>query len=261
MNQASVDWVARAEAETGPAGPSEASMSELSMGHGSVNHPGLPLPYPGGGGSEESGVMSADERDTLQEMMNIAFGRAAASLAEVISIFVCLSVPCVQFLRGSQLTAYLEQVVGPGREISIVEENFWGELQGSAFLVFPSGAGNQLVALFGDEETLYEGEAREDVERDALLTTGGILIGACVGKLAELLGDRVSYSPAKLVAKRSGEAIPALSCDPEAIAIVLKTDFSFREESVEGFLFLVTSEQSIDWLKQALADFLAQYEG
>lgn len=212
-------------------------------------------------GEPGEAVMSIDERDTLQEMMNIAFGRAAASLAEVISIFVVLSVPCVQLLRGEELTEYLKQVVGPGREISMVEENFWGELQGSAFLIFPSGAGNHLVPLFGDEETLYEGGAREDVERDALLTTGSILIGACIGKLAELLGDRVSYSPAKFVAKGPGESIPALHCDPEAIAIVLKTDFSFREESVEGFLFLVTSERSISWLKQALADFLAQYEG
>ena len=236
-------------------------MSEISIGTTDASETASLLPGSGAVESGESDIMSSDERDTLQEMMNIAFGRAAASLAEVISIFVCLSVPSVQFLRGNRLTSYLEQVVGPGREISIVEENFWGKLQGSAFLVFPSGAGNQLVPLFGDEETLYEGEAQEDVERDALLTTGGILIGACVGKLAELLGDRVSYSPAKLVAKRPGEAIPTLLCDPEAIAIVLKTDFSFREESVEGFLFLVTSEQSIDWLKQALADFLAQYEG
>ena len=210
-------------------------------------------------GGSSARVLSPDEQDTLQEMMNIAFGRAAASLAEVISIFVVLSVPCIQLLRGEELTEYLKQVVGPEREVSIVEENFWGELQGRAFLVFPSGAGNHLVPLFGDEEALYEGEAREDVERDALLTTGGILIGACIGKLAELLGDRVSYSPAKLVAKGPVEAVPALHCDPEAIAIVLKTDFSFRAESVEGFLFLVTSEHSINWLKQALAVFLAQY--
>ena len=206
-------------------------------------------------------IISAEERDMLQEMMNIAFGRAAAALAEVISIFVCLSVPRVQLLKGQKLIAYLEQVVGPGREISIVEESFWGKLRGSAFLIFPSGAGHQLVPLFGDEETLYEGEAREDVQRDALLSTGGILIGACVGKLAELLGDQVTYSPAKVVTMALGESIPAQLCQPEAIAIVLKTDFSFREEAVQGFLFLITSEESISWLKQALADFLAQYEG
>jgi chemotaxis protein CheC len=209
----------------------------------------------------ESGIMTEEERDTLQEMMNIAFGRAAASLAELISIFVCLSVPCVQLLRGARLTAYLDQMVGPDREIKIVEESFWGELQGSAFLVFPAGAGNQLVPLFGDEESLYEGEAREDVERDALLTTGGILIGACVGKLAELLGSRVSYSPAKLVAISQRDTAPVGLWDLDSIAIVLKTDFAFRDESVEGFLFLVTSAGCIEWLKQALADFLAQYEG
>jgi len=255
------------EANSGEAGSRDEVGEALICGAGS----GLsPSPEADAGGSRVSralagapgatAIMSDEERDTLQEMMNIAFGRAAASLAEVINIFVCLSVPSVQFLRGGELVAYLEEVVGPD-EISIVEETFWGELQGSAFLAFPSGAGRQLVPLFGDEEMLYAGEAREEVERDALLSTGGILIGACVGKLAELLGDQVSYSPARLVAKAAGEAIPGGLCDAESIAIVLKTDFSFREESVQGFLFLVTSAQSIGWLKQALADFLAQYEG
>jgi chemotaxis protein CheC len=209
----------------------------------------------------ETALLTEEERDTLQEMMNIAFGRAAASLAELISIFVCLSVPCVQLLRGAELTHYLDQVVGPKGEVNIVEENFWGELQGSAFLVFPSGAGHQLVPLFADEESLYEGEAREDVERDALLTTGSILIGACVGKLAELLGSRVSYSPAKLMTTGQSEKGHVALWEPDSIAIVLKTDFAFCDESVEGFLFLVTSAASINWLKQALADFLAQYEG
>lgn len=216
---------------------------------------------PSGESLREESIMSEEERDTLQEMMNIAFGRAAAALAEVISIFVNLSVPSVQVLKGPKLSAYLEQVVGPGEEISIVEESFRGQLQGSAFLVFPSGAGNQLVPLFGDEETLYQGEAREDVERDALLTTGAILIGACVGKLAELLGGQVSYSPAKVVSKTPGESIPTGLFDAEVVAIVLKTNFAFREEAVQGFLFLITSAPSIQWLKEALADFLAQFEG
>jgi chemotaxis protein CheC len=233
---------------------SEAIISQLKVGDTGL--PGQCLAEPVG-----ETIMTLDERDTLQEMMNIAFGRAAASLAEVISIYVCLSVPCIQLLKGEKLILYLEEMVGPAPEISIVEERFYGKLAGSAFLVFPADAGRQLVPLFGDEETLYEGEAREDVERDALLTTGSILIGACVGKLAELLGDQVSYSPAKLVTNTGDQAIPPGLCDPEAIAIVLKTDFSFREESVQGFLFLVTSEESIAWLKQALADFLAQYEG
>jgi chemotaxis protein CheC len=218
-------------------------------------------PIMAGSESAQTALLTEEERDTLQEMMNIAFGRAAASLAELISIFVTLSVPCVQLLRGAELTAYLDQVVGPKGEANIVEENFWGELQGSAFLVFPSGAGHQLVPLFGDEDSLYEGEAREDVERDALLTTGSILIGACVGKLAELLGSRVSYSPAKLMTTRQTGKGHACLWEPDSIAIVLKTDFAFCEESVEGFLFLVTSAESISWLKQALADFLAQYEG
>jgi len=38
-------------------------------------------------------MITEEETDILQEIMNIAFGRAASDLAEYIDIFVILSVP------------------------------------------------------------------------------------------------------------------------------------------------------------------------
>ncbi|MEW6602648.1 MAG: chemotaxis protein CheC, partial [Nitrospirota bacterium] len=90
---------------------------------------------------------------------------------------------------------------------------------------------------------------------------GNILIGACVGKLAELLKDVVTYTPPMVVVERDyNEAVTDRRYNPDDTAIVLKTDFCFDEGDVSGFLFLVTSSDSVSWMKEALRLFIEQYE-
>jgi chemotaxis protein CheC len=206
--------------------------------------------------------ITEEEQDILQEIMNIAFGKAAAELAEVINIFVVLSVPYIQVLKAADLPGYLLQEIGEFGNISIVEQNFWGKFQGSAFLVFPAGAGKELITMLGAEhEASFDSGSMEILEKETLMEVGNILIGACVGKVTELLGEVVTYSPPKVVVENhSSEIIPGNLFDPTFTAIVMKTLFRFNERDVSGFLFLVTTADSHGWIKRALADFLEQYE-
>lgn len=206
-------------------------------------------------------IISDEEKEILQEIMNIAFGKAASDLAEVINIFVVLSVPYIEMLKAQDLPEYLKAQVTEYERISIVEQNFWGEFKGSAFLVFQASAGRELVSLFGEDTEDFGSESIDALEKETLMEVGNILIGACVGKLSELLGDAVTYSPPRVVTENSpNDAIPANIFDSGASAIVLKTVFCFNERNVHGFLFLVTSHDSIIWLKKSLTDFMEQYE-
>lgn len=205
--------------------------------------------------------ISEEEKEILQEIMNIAFGKAAADLAEVINIYVLLSVPHIETLRAQELPEYLKKQVSNYNRISIVEQNFWGDFKGSAFLIFQASAGRELMAIFGDDSESFGLESADTLEKEILMEIGNILIGACVGKLAELLQDSVTYSPPRVVTENTpNEAIPASLFDPTASAIVLKTVFSFEERNVNGFLFLVTSHDSILWLKKSLVTFMEQFE-
>jgi len=206
-------------------------------------------------------AISEEEKEILQEIMNIAFGKAAADLAEVINIFVVLSVPHIEMLRAQELPKYLKKQINNYDMISIVEQNFWGDFKGSAFLIFQASAGRELIAIFGDDSDSFGMESAAALEKETLMEIGNILIGACVGKLAELLRDSVTYSPPRVVTENTpNDAIPASLFDPSASAIVLKTVFSFQERNVNGFLFLVTSHDSILWLKKSLVTFMEQYE-
>jgi chemotaxis protein CheC len=206
-------------------------------------------------------MITTEETDTLQEIMNIAFGRAASDLAEYIDIFVILSPPHIKVLQAFDLPAYLNNETKDYDKVSVVEQNFWGKFKGNAFLVFPSGTGKRMISLFDNENKFFESEPTHELEKETFLEIGNILIGACIGKIAELLGDVTTYSPPRVVVENGlrGVVYDNLS-DPDNLAIVLRTVFEFNEKNVSGYMFILTKQESFAWLKTALYKFLEQYK-
>jgi chemotaxis protein CheC len=206
-------------------------------------------------------MITAEETDTLQEIMNIAFGRAASDLAEYIDIFVILSPPQIKVLQSFDLPSYLNNEIKDYDKVSVVEQNFWGKFKGNAFLVFPSGTGKRMISLFDSENKFFESEPTHELEKETFLEIGNILIGACIGKIAELLGDVTTYSPPRVVVENSlrGVVYDNLS-DPDNLAIVLRTVFEFNEKNVSGYMFILTKQESFAWLKTAVYKFLEQYK-
>ena len=206
-------------------------------------------------------MITTEETDLLQEIMNIAFGRAASDLAEYIDIFVILSPPHIKVLQAFDLPSYLNNEIKDYDKVSVVEQNFWGKFKGNAFLVFPSGTGKRMISLFNSENKFFESEPTHELEKETFLEIGNILIGACIGKIAELLGDVTTYSPPRVVVENSlrGVVYDNLS-DPDNLAIVLRTVFEFNEKNVSGYMFILTKQESFAWLKTALYKFLEQYK-
>jgi len=206
-------------------------------------------------------LFAAEEKDILQEVMNIAFGQASAELAEVIDIFVVLSVPDIQILKGSDLPDYLCKELKPATTVNIIEQSFLGKFSGQALLIFPEGAEKELLHLFTqDQEFNCQDIDVDTLETETLLEVGNILIGACIGKIAELLNDVVAYDPPHITAKN----LTLEGCDSpvpsESFAISIRTRFRFEQQNVEGYLFLIANQNSVDWLKKALMAFLESFE-
>ncbi len=206
-------------------------------------------------------ILGDEERDILQEIMNIGFGSAAADLGGVIDLYVQLSVPAVKVIPATELVGYIRREVPDVYEISIIEQNFWSKFKGMALLAFTAGAGKALLGLMGDmDDQAFESDPMRILERETLMEVGNILVGACVGKVAELLGDVVTYSPPRiLIGNLSDTNVSRTIFDPGNHVIILQTVFHFGKQDVHGHLFLVASHDSIGWLRKALQAFMSQY--
>jgi len=212
--------------------------------------------------TDKTQLLTSEEIEILQEIMNIAFGKSAADLADVIDTQVVLNIPFTSVMQVDELPDYIRSLVKDYNNVSIIEQHFWGRFTGDALLVFSSGSGKELITMLQHgEQTNWMSDSIEILERETLMEVGNILIGACIGKVAELLNDFVTYTPPMIVLEKYYEdAISSSQFDPDKTAIVLKTDFSFTDGNVSGFLFLVTGNESIQWLKDALKTFIEQYE-
>jgi chemotaxis protein CheC len=135
---------------------------------------------------DTANMITVEEADILQEIMNIAFGRAASDLAECIDIFVILSTPKIKLVRVHDLPEHLNMEIRESENVSVVQQNFWGKFKGNAFLVFPTGTGRRIISLFQDIDEFAESESNSDLVRDTFLEIGNILIGACIGRCCHL---------------------------------------------------------------------------
>jgi len=211
---------------------------------------------------EEQYRITDEEIEILQEIMNIAFGRATADLAEYIDIFIKLSVPDINIKQMDDLSGYISDAIRNHGPISVVEQKFWGKFKGYALLIFPAGSGKELISILsGEEIDTYGSDPIDELEKATLMEVGNILIGACIGKIADILKDIITYSPpVVLLEKHAGAIIPHKQLHPHDHVIILRTIFNFESREVSGLLLLLFSQDSTPWLKKALNEFMEQYE-
>lgn len=212
--------------------------------------------------SNQSAAMTPLEKDALQEIMNIAFGQAAADLSEVINLYVTLTVPHIELLTFDEICRYIRDDISTNNDMSMVKQFFSGKFSGSSVLIFPHGEGKKMLQLFDEHSgTAIASDYDVDVlEKETLIEISNIIMGACISKIAELLADVVTYAPPRYYSQEQihGTLEEAFAGN-DTFAIFFKTTFHFQEFDASGFLFLISDLNTLEWLKQSIARYLEQY--
>ncbi|HAO92961.1 MAG: hypothetical protein A2X99_04300 [Deltaproteobacteria bacterium GWB2_55_19] len=205
-------------------------------------------------GTAQEVILTGEEIDIFQEVMNIAFGQASADLAEILDAFVVLNVPEVRMLDESALPDLIREGAGPGA-LSIIEQSYWGKLSGKTVLFFPASAREGLARLFGE---FSREDALACAEKEIFLEAGNFIAGGCIARLANCLDDLVTYTAPRSAEILERNADKKTSPTLRRIAAV-KIPFSIDKHGVSGLLILTASHESIPWLKTSLKRFMEQY--
>ncbi|MFH0995063.1 MAG: chemotaxis protein CheC [Pseudomonadota bacterium] len=207
-------------------------------------------------------AMSPLEKDALQEIMNISFGQAAADLSEVINMYVTLTVPFINILRIDEIYPCIRNEVSAKYDMSMIRQFFSGKFSGSSILIFPHGEGKKLLQLFDESVDLSasSGYDSDILEKETLIEISNIIMGACVSKIAGLLGDMVNFTPPRYYAQDQIHiTLNEAFAGDDAFAIFFKTVFHFKEFDASGFLFLISNYSTLEWLKKAIEGYMNQY--
>ncbi len=192
--------------------------------------------------------LTEDEKDVLQELMNIAYGNATAVVAEMLDAFATLSIPNIAVIPVNELLEQFKHLKSQSYFFST--QAFSGEFSGeSAFFIDATSAKNLAKHL--------EIESDEDLD-DAILELTNILTSTLTTRLAQEMQTQVSFSLPSISHVPLAEISDVETFKNYSQVIVIDTQLIFEDQKINGEIFILTKGESIQWLKRKLNQILDQ---
>jgi chemotaxis protein CheC len=200
-------------------------------------------------------TLNEDELDCLQELMNIAYGSATACITEIIDSFATLQVPRIKIVPANKLNTYLKENFEFNTEHIVSTQLINGTFSGENLFLISTESAKNLAIEFGVEE-----EDIDDNELfDIILETTNILSSSTVGKLAEELHTNVSFEPPSVEKIESINTFGDVYTLEYQQIIIISSVLEFEEHKIRAELLIMTKDNSIAWLKNALNEILELY--
>lgn len=193
-----------------------------------------------------------EQRDALQEVVNIAMGQAGASLASIFDVFVCLSVPQIQILEVEAVAESVGNMLGKNTLITAVRQAFYDSMSGEAIMLFNHSGCKELADLMG-----YDAKVDDNVEKELLLDVSNILVGASLCGLAEQLDTELSFSaPVIMGTSTHVENILRSEGLNFSHALLIEVNFSLEVRNFVSHLIILMPESSIELMRDTLNRYL-----
>jgi chemotaxis protein CheC len=201
--------------------------------------------------------LTSVQQDALVELINIGFGRAAASLSKLTGHRVQLQVPEITMCPIEQMASHLRPLV-QNEEVASVHQIFSGPVEGDALLVLDQNSAAILKELLTNEPALPLEIDRS--AREVLTEIGNILLNACLGTFGNLLKVQVSFSVPHLALETLEGIVGSIAVGRQGLryALIVHAAFRLRDSSLTGYLVIVLGVASIERLIRALESWEAE---
>ena len=196
-------------------------------------------------------LLNEDQRDCLQEISNVAMGQAGDHLARLLNSFVVLSIPHVAILTPADI-AMAVQAIDEDSVSGICQGFIGGGIAGEAMLLFNDTSFVDLAKLMKFEE-----ELNTLTERELLIDSTNILVGAMLRGIAEQLDIEFSFGPPAIMGQH--QQLDKLLMSKNVRwddTLVVEVNYKIEGYNVQCDLLIVITESSLPRLFGKLAYLL-----
>ncbi len=197
-------------------------------------------------------LMTEVQKDSLTEIINISFSRAAASLSDLTGHRVMLEVPAVSIHPMNELHATLNEFVQ--EDIATVHQIFSGSLSGDAMLMLNYDGAIKLSRLLTEGDVT--GDQLFESDQEVLTEVGNILLNACLGSFGNMLKVDITFAVPRLNLADLDNMLDSLLIGKEEIqyVLVVYTRFNIEEREISGYLLIVLGVTSLERLLDAMGN-------
>lgn len=197
-------------------------------------------------------ILNEDERDCLQELMNVAYGSATAAISEILDAFAQLAIPKIKIIDAVDFKDYLLAELDLNEEHLIALQEISGNFNGENMFVIDKKSTTNIALKFGIEED----ELNDEEISDVALEITNILSSSTIGKLAEDMDANVSFSAPIIKQISSANELNNLFINSYKKVIIISTELNFDDLNINGELFIFTTDNSILFIKEKLNQIL-----
>ncbi len=195
--------------------------------------------------------ISEDEQDILNEITNIGIGDAAAMLNDMVNCHIVLSAPQIIIVTREELKARLTEKMG--KDLSVVEMKFSGEINGTANLLFPLESGKKLTNILSDD---FDDEDYNSLKSGTLTEVGNIILNSVLASFSNSIGDCLSFSIPLFrdlkLEQYAEKNIPHTKLDKSIF--LCEVSFSAEEVNIYGQVVLFFDVESVTKMFKILKD-------
>lgn len=197
------------------------------------------------------------QRELLAEGFNIGIGAAAGVLSEMVGEQVLMSVPSIEASDSRHTINYIQQWGGGG--ISGIAQSFRGGIDGEALLLFNDAGSLELVRCLLKNTLDMPVPNISELEQEAFLELGNIIINCTLSALADLLG--VSFVSELPQAVSGGvDKIEEMVCRDGSDILMVFVTFKLAQRNIEGLLIYLVDVNSMALLRQMLSAVRDQFD-
>ncbi|RQR62055.1 chemotaxis protein [Burkholderia sp. Bp9002] len=216
-------------------------------------------------------VFTAEQRDALQEIANLAMGRAAARLASLLGRFIELSVPRVRVVQAADAGNALRDMTGIHDNVTAVRQGFRSDIKGEALVLCRTSSVTRLASLvdhsFADGAPGARAQDDDDTagahgdtssQDELVFDVANVLMGACVASILDELGRTpVFFPPGLLGANVSFDDVFQPTVLAWSIALLLEVNFGLEDDGFRAHFVMLMAEDSIRLMGDALDALLS----
>ncbi len=192
--------------------------------------------------------LTADQRDGLQEIANVAVGQTADKVARSFTAFVQMPIPRVLLIDAVDLRMAFS-AVDEGQSITAVTQPFYGEgVHGEALLLVSDASADELARLMG-----YPPSDDDGTQLERILEMSSLLMATCIQSVLEQLEIDVLISHPVLLGRhaRLGDILGERDT-PWVRTLALELIYCFEGFDVQCDLILLFHQNALPTLLRKL---------
>lgn len=195
--------------------------------------------------------LTKEELDVLREIGNIGAGNATTSLSVLLHSNLRMEMPVVNIMNFDDIA---EIIGGPDVIVTAVLTHFSGDIQGmTLFVLEKKDARNLAGTMLGKS---YEEEHDFDhMDNSALKEVGNIIMSSYLSSIETLTNLTFNVEPPMICVDMAGSVLSLPIIELGQIgdkALIIDSKILDNNEPINGFLLMVTDEQSYGNIFKAL---------